>query len=334
MQMKHRITLAIALLLAVTLRGMPVPAHAEAQGVVAIVNDQPVTEFDITQRITLMKILGDAPPEGLTRKKALQSLVDDQVKISEAKKYALTPTDAEVTGQIVRMSKGMQTTPEALIARLKSAGVGETAFRTYVATLIGFNRIIANKYREDIKIEPADVDRKIADIKSKVDTRMSEILRDPRMKGVTVYMLQEIELPVEGDDVGLLQARAVEAAQLRQRLKGCGNVKAAASGIFNVKLGKKIEADGAKLPPPLKSALDKAGPGGAVGPMRSKAGIQLLAYCGTRKITPPKPKFEMPTRQQVENMLINQKYDGFEEEYLKTARPNVYVEYRNPSYSQ
>ena len=309
-------------------------AHAEAQGVVAIVNDQPVTEFDISQRITLLKILGDASPDGLSRKKALQSLVDDQVKMAEAKKFNLVPTDAEVTAQIARMSKGMQSTPEGLMARLKKAGIGEPSFRSYVSTLIGFNRIIAGKYREDIKVAPGDVDRKLAEIKDKVGTRMNEIMRDPRMKGVTVYSLLEISLPVEGDDAMLLQARAVEAAQLRQRLKGCGNVKAAASGIFNVKVGKKIEADGAKLPAPMKAALDKAGPGSAVGPMRNKSGIQLLAFCGTRKISPPKPKFEMPTRQQIERLLVNEKYDSFEEEYLKTARQGVYVEYRNQHYSQ
>ena len=67
--------------------------------------------------------------------------------------------------------------------------------------------------------------------------------------------------------------------------------------------------------------------------MRDIAGSQL-AFCGLRKITPPKPNFQMPTRQQIENILINEKYDGFEEEYMKAARQSVYVEYRNDSYSQ
>ena len=329
-----RYALALWLPLVAATLALPSLAHAEAQGVVAIVNDKPVTEFDISQRITLLKILGDASPDGLSRKKALQSLVDDQVKIVEAKKFNLTPTEADVTGQIARMSKGMQSTPEGLVVKLKKAGIDETSFRTYVSTLIGFNRIIASKYREDIKIAPGDVDAKMADIKNKVGTRMNEIMRDPRMKGLTVYTLLEINLPVEGDDALLLQARAVDAAQLRQRLKGCGNVKAASSGIFNVKAGRKVEVDGARMPPPLKAALDKAGQGGAIGPMRTKGGIQLVVFCGTRKISPQKPKFEMPNRQQVENMLVNEKYDSFEEQYLKTARQGVYVEYRNQSYSQ
>jgi peptidyl-prolyl cis-trans isomerase SurA len=141
-------------------------------------------------------------------------------------------------------------------------------------------------------------------------------------------------LPVEADDSMLLQARAIEAQQVLRRFNGCGNARSAAEGIFNVKIGKKFEADSTKLPKQMKAALDKAGVGRAVGPMRGKNGIQLIAFCGTRKITPPKPDFKMPTREQVQRSLINEKYDVVEEDYLKTARESVYVEYRNSSYAQ
>ena len=97
--------------------------------------------------------------------------------------------------------------------------------------------------------------------------------------------------------------------------------------------GKTFDADGAKLPPQMKAALDKAGVGRAVGPMRGKDGIQLIALCGTRKIMPPKPNFTMPTRDQVERAVINQKYDKLEEDYLASARDKVYVEYRDQSYA-
>lgn len=306
---------------------------ASGQGVVVLVNDAPLTEFDITQRIALLRILGDTKASSTPRKKILQMLVDEQVKLSEAKKHGFTPTDAEVTAQIARVSKGMGTTTPGLMASLKKQGISEASFRSYINAQIGFNRLISTKNRQKITVTPADVDRKFAEIKSQINKQVDTVMRDPRMKPVTVYSLLEISLPVEGDDSGLLQARAVEAAQLAQRINGCGNVRGAAEGIFNVKIGKKIEADGAKLPKQMKAALDKAGPGRAVGPMRGKGGIQLLAFCGTRKLVPPKPKIEMPTRQQVENALLNEKYDGLEEQYLKTARSSLYVEYRDQSYA-
>ena len=318
---------------AVLAAGWPAAARAEGQGVVAVVNDRPITEFDITQRIALLKILGDAR-DNMTRKMALQSLIDDEVKAAELKKLKMTPSKADVTAQVERVSKGMNTTVSELTARLKKQGIGESAFQSYISTQMGFSRLIAGKHRNDIKITPEDVDRKHAEVKNEINSKLNAIMNDPRMRPVTVYTLTEITLPVESDDPSLLQSRAVEAGLLAQRIKGCGNIRQAAEGIYNVKVGKKIEADATRLPKPLKAALDKAGPGRAVGPMRVKNGIQLLAFCGSRKVSPERPKGQIPTREQVEAMLINQKYDGLEEDYLKTARKSVYIEYRNGGPSQ
>jgi peptidyl-prolyl cis-trans isomerase SurA len=311
-----------------------VPVMAAGQGVVAVVNDLPITEHDITQRIALMKTLGDVPQGGISRKRALQSLVDEQVKISEATKLRMMPKDKEVRAQIERMAEGMKTSADGLTARLEKQGISKATFERYVSALIGFNRILSGKYRNDVQVSDSEVDRKFAEIKSKANGQMAKIMNDPRMKAITVYSLMEISLPVEGEDSMLLQARAVEAAQVKSRLKGCGNVRAASKGVFNVKIGKRFDADASKLPKQMRAALDKAGAGNAVGPMRGKDGIQLVAFCGSRKLTPPKPKFTMPTRDQVRRALVNEKYDGLEEEYLKSVRGSIYVEYRNSNYAQ
>lgn len=330
--------LAIAIPLALTIPfAMTIPlapaAFAASQGIVAVVNDIPITGRDLTQRIALMKTLGDANAS-ISRKDALRSLIDEQVKITEATKYGMMPSDREVDDQIGRIAKNMGTSADGLSSRLKKQGIGEKAFKRYVSAMIGFNRIISSKNREQISVTDVDVDAKYKDIKRKADAQISKIMNDPRMKAVTVYQLMEISLPVDGNDDMLLQARAVEAVQVLKRFNGCGNAKAAASGVFNVKFGKTFEADAAKLPKQMRAALDKVGAGKAVGPMLGKQGVQLIAFCGRRTITPPKPDFKMPTREQVRRMLINEKYDGIEEEYLKSIRGNVYVEYRDAEYAQ
>ena len=60
-----------------------IPARSESQGVIAVVNDQAITDRDLAQRIALLKIMGDIPPQGMTKHQALKSLIDDQVKIAE-----------------------------------------------------------------------------------------------------------------------------------------------------------------------------------------------------------------------------------------------------------
>lgn len=327
-------SLCLAFLISAVQPIAAVPGGAQSQGLVVVANDLPITEFDITQRINLLGILGSRAPEKASRKAILQDLIDDVVKLSEAKRLKTDVSDSEVTSQIDRIAKNMGMDRAGLLERLKKKGVGTDFFRRYIAAQIGFNRIIAMQHREDVKISPADIDRKMAEIESTANSKIGKIMADPRMKPVTVYSLMQIDLPVENSDPGLLQARAIEAEQVLRQFKGCGSARAAASGVFNVKIGKQVDADAAKLPPPLKSALDKVGTGHAIGPVQGKNSIQLVALCSVRKITPPKPKFEMPTRQQVETALINEKYAGFEEDYLKEARKRVYVEYRDASYSR
>jgi peptidyl-prolyl cis-trans isomerase SurA len=328
-----RLLLRIAVCAGLAIAVPALPALAESQGVVAVVNDQPITERDISQRIALMKILGDSKTDS-SRKGALKSLVDEEVKLLELEKFKLTPTDVEVNKQMERMAKGMDTTTAGLLEKLKKQGIGEKAFRRYVTSLVGFNRLISNKYRNDLEVDPKAVDEKYTEIKREFSEYAAKIKNDPRMKPVTIYTLREIQLPIDSEDPMLLQARAAEAAALGQRIKGCGNLKGAAEGIFDVRVGKAMEVDAAKLPKPLRSALEQTGVGRAVGPMRSKEGIQLLAFCGSRKLSPEVPKLEPPTRKQVEGIVLNEKYAKFEDDYMKTARNSVYIEYRDTSYSQ
>lgn len=310
------------------------PVRAEVQGIIAIANDQPITERDIDQRIALLKMLDDWPSAGMTRPQVLQNIIDDQVKIIEATRLMLLPTDNDVTDRINKMAKGMKSTREELFAKLKKIGISEATFRRYIQATLAFSRIISAKYREEITATDAEVDAKMAEINGRVSAEMNKIMSDPRMKPLTVYSLMEISLPLDSTDPMMLQSRVIEAQQVVKQFKGCGNARAAAAGVFNVKIGKKFDADATKLPKPLKQALDQAGQGRAIGPMRGKDGIQLVALCGVRKITPPKPDFKMPTRDQIKRMVINEKYDKIEQDYLSSAREKVYVEYRNPSYAQ
>jgi peptidyl-prolyl cis-trans isomerase SurA len=299
---------------------------AAGQGIIVIANDHPITELDISQRIALSKILDQGSTTEMTRKRALQVLIDEIVKQAEARRLKVEPSEAEVDAQVARIAKGMNSTVDGLNSRLAKQGISAASFRDYVKTQIGFNRIISSKYRGDVNVTDAEIDAKLASVTADINSRVAAIMKDPRMKPATVYTLIEINLPVESDDPQLLEARAVEALQVSKQYRGCTQVRAAASGVFNVKINKPIEVDAGRLPPPLKDAIAKAGTTRLIGPMRVKGGVQMIAYCGSKTIVPPRPKADLPTREQIKNMLIDQKYGSFEQDYLKTARKQIYIE--------
>ena len=314
--------------------GVQSPSYAGDQGIVATVNDIPITSFDIDQRLRLMEILGTKQEGASAHRKALEAMIDEVIKIAEAKKYKVDATDKQVEEQLKRIAKGLNTDGPGLRDKLQSQGIAVRSLTQYLAAQIAFARILGGKYQVKIKVEPAEVDRKYEEIKLGLEKKVSTIMNDPRMKAVQVYSILEIDLPVESaDDAMLLQARAIEATQLIKNFKGCNTAREAASGIFNVKIGKPIDAVAAKIPKPLRQALDKVGPGGAMGPARGPKGIQVIGFCSKRIVQPAKPKYELPTREQVETAVSNEKYAAVEDKYMKIMRKPALIEYKDPAYA-
>jgi len=83
-------------------------ALAQNQGVVATVNDVPITTLDIDQNLQLMKILGENPEGPDSRKAALRTMIDEIIKIAEAKKYKVNASDKEIDAQIERVAKSLK----------------------------------------------------------------------------------------------------------------------------------------------------------------------------------------------------------------------------------
>ncbi|MEO6610437.1 MAG: hypothetical protein ABIN69_18415 [Aestuariivirga sp.] len=322
--------IAAALLLSLTL----VTGWAQAQQavVIATVNDKPVTSYDVIQRAALLKALGDQAPA--QPKVLANNIIDDIVKIDEATRLKINPTDKDIDGRLAEIAKSLKTDVPGLKAKLNAQGVSNAAIDQFFAAQLSFGRLLGTKFRVQVNVTDAEVDKKEADFKAEINGKISKLSADPSRQPVKVYMLLEINLPVDSPDPQLLQSRAIEAAQIVGKFKGCSSAKAATAGIFNVKIGKQIEADGRKLPPPMKAGFDKKGVGTALGPVRGPNGIQVLGFCGTRMITPPKLNVTLPTRDQVKSAVMNQKFEDLRVKYSAILRKAAVIEYKDPAYVQ
>ncbi len=308
------------------------PVTAQEASVIATVNDHPVTSFDIDQRVKLLRILGQTG--GFDRKKIGNALIDDVVKIDEARRFKIDPTEREIDDRLGGMAKGLKTDMAGLESKLGKQGLTLNTMRQYISAQMSFSRLLTAKYKEKIAVDPGEVDKKMAEVKADIGDKVRKINADPRRQPIEVYSILQIDFPVEGGDPQLMQSRAIEVGQYLQKFKGCGSARAAAAGIFNVKVGKVIEADGRKLPPPLKAALQAKGIGGAIGPVRGPKGVQAIAWCGRRMIVPPKINAPLPTRAVIENMALNEKFDRVEQKYLAIMRKGAVIEYKDQSFAK
>ncbi|MFO1089465.1 MAG: SurA N-terminal domain-containing protein [Hyphomicrobiales bacterium] len=313
------IYLCLGLLLAASFAAPSVtPARADAQRVLVTVDDQPITDYDVEQRTKLYEALDMRRPT--ETKAVVKELVDDEVIKSEAKRNKINVGDKQIDESIARLAKGSNTTVDGLSAKLKEKGVVLSTLKDFVASQI-LTRWLMSKdgAQPNIEVDQAAVDRK-----------MAEIENDPRMKPIELYQIVQIELPVEksgnGIDQQLLYARAVEAQQLSQRYKGCGSLRSASEGIFNVKIGQPMQAVAEKMPPEMKKALDEAGTKRLIGPIPGPTGIRMIANCGRKQMAPPKP-----SREQIESMLLSEKMGNSIERELRDLRRKSFIDYKDAS---
>ena len=296
---------------------------AHAIKVLAVVNDVPVTDYDVRQRMKLHRVLGMRyPSAAAARKRALQSLIDDAVLKAEARRLGMRMEETQVEAAVRNMARGMGGMGK-LKSALRKQGLTMDQLREFVRSQMIFRAIAArNGFKPDVQVSEAEVER-----------RLKKILSDPRLKPITIWRLRQALLPVEKVSPvmrdQLLLARAVEAQQIMQKYRGCGSLKKAASGIYNVQVSPIIDADPRKLPAPLKKALRKAGTKRLVGPIRTPQGIQLIGFCGTRTIKPKLPTgSKKQLRERLRASLQQEKLSRQIESFMKKLRRKAIIEWR------
>jgi len=308
----QHLRLALALLAAGLLLAS---SPAMASKVLALVNDKPVTDFDVSQRMKLNGIIGGRRD----RKSALRAQINAAVLETEARKLGIVIPDTRVDKTLRGMAGNMGGMGK-LKATLRKRGVRMSTLRDYIRSSILF-RIMARRMGKKISVK---VDNRA------IDRKYRKILSDPRLRPITIYNLRQVTLPVENVAPAmrqqLLYARLVEAKQIMNRYRGCKRLRAATSGIFNVRISKPLQADPRRLPGPLKKAVRLAGTRHLIGPIRSRAGVQLIAYCGARKIVPPRPK-----REQIAAMVKAEAMGREVERVMKDLRKKAYIEYKDKS---
>ncbi len=134
----------------------PQPPPGLSEGVVAIVNDNAISTYDLRQRVMLLMVTAGVRPtqENIpqVQQEALRALIDERLEVQEIKreekeqKFEILATDAEVNEEIARMAKGNRMTADQLLAALAKAGVGSDTLREQIRADMSWQRWVSGRY--------------------------------------------------------------------------------------------------------------------------------------------------------------------------------------------
>src|SRR5882724_12223544 len=105
------------------------PLHA--QSVALLVNGEPITNYDIEQR-TKLNVL--TTQKQMPRQEVIDQLIDEKVKIKEAKKYGVDPTSSDIEQSYATMSSRMRISTDQLTKSLESQGIRPDTLKARLRT--------------------------------------------------------------------------------------------------------------------------------------------------------------------------------------------------------
>ena len=230
-------------------------SQARAQALVATVNDSPVTTYDLEQRMKLLRVLR----ANATREAALESIVEDRLKLGEINKYGLRPTEQDAAAELGRIAAERKIPAGALGGSLQAAGISAGHWQEHGRAQGAINKGVGVS-----------------------ETEVRQELEKRRGKGdAAEYRLTQIILVVPGSaGPGAAEQRAREAENLRSRFNDCQSGMQLARALKDVAVKAQFSRSASTLAPELADVLQRTPVGRLTPPQRGATGIEMIAVCG------------------------------------------------------
>lgn len=244
------------------------PAETPSDGVAALVNDAPITDYDLRQRILLFIATSNlqATPEVLAKlhDQILQQLETEQLQIQEARRKNITVSPTDVDKSIERILNENHLTKEQLAEMLKRSGVDMATLRGQIAVQIAWQKAVQDEYQDRINITPADIDAELA--------RVTEGADKPHFLVSSIFLA--VDNPDQDDkvkkDAEDIYAQITAGAQFATVARQFSQSPTAAGG------GDLGWVHQGQLPAELDAALQKMEPGSVSQPIRSTGGYYII----------------------------------------------------------
>ncbi len=280
-----------------------------AQSVAAMVNGEAITNFDIEQRVKLTKL---TTQKVVSREEALEELINDKLKVKEAKRYGLDMSSSDIDGAYGNMASRMRMNPEQLSKTLEGHGIRPETLKSRIKADMTWGNLVRGRFQSNLLVPEKD----LAGVEPSGDKSETESFE---------YLVRPIVLIVpRGSPSSTIEARRKEAELLRSRIQSCDEAQSLFRSMRDAAIRDQLTKTSADLPPALRELLDKTPVGKLTPPEVTKQGVEMVALC-SRKPT----KADTPAKRAAREKIYNQKYEAKSKSYLEEVRKGAMIEMRN-----
>jgi len=273
-----------------------------------LVNDVPITQYDIQQRVRLMRLGGGRGGN----QQAADELINETLQSLEAQRRGVNVPEGPVDEAYTSIGRRLDLSPTQLTAALRSEGIEAASLKKRLRAQMVWQSLVQQRTQVKAAIRTEDV--------------TAALLQkgDPDSMTISEFMLQQIIFVVpQGSSSGLYSQRRREAEAFRQRYQGCESALEQAKQLRGVVVKDIGRRNSGQLSGPEGEAIKKTAVGKTAPPNQVDEGIELIAVCSTRDI-----QSTAIARAEVENELYLEQADNLGADYLKELRDRAIIEYR------
>lgn len=238
----------------------------------AIVNDSPITYYDIEQRARILTVGGAEPGPSLDRA-ALEQLIDDRLRVQAGEMMDITATAEQITGAASELAQRQGLDRSGLVERVVRAGATEDALIDLLRAQVVWRELVNARFGARATPTEGELDQEI------------EIAASGRSRS---FNIAEIAIPIQA-------GQEEEARRLVERIEA-----ELASGVSFAALARRYSRSPsapsggevgwipeAAMPADIAEALSALSPGQATGAISVPGGASFFLLNEVRTEAPP-----------------------------------------------
>jgi len=281
---------------------------ALAQTVVVFVNGEPVTAIDVEQRSKFIMV---TTQKAAPRKEVLDQLIDEKLKIREARRWGIEASDQEVDQNFSGMARRMGMSGEQLTQNLGQKGVHSSTLKARIRADTVWQQLVRGRYQSRLQVNDKEI---LNHIEAKKPEERDAVGYE--------YLLRPILfLVTPGAPAANYDARKREAEAVRKSFKGCNESIPAVRAMQGVAVRAQVTKSSADLPDSLRKVLDSVPLGELTPPEVSRHGIEMFAVCSKNET-----KTDTPGRREARDVLSTKLFETESMKYLRLLRKNALIE--------
>jgi peptidyl-prolyl cis-trans isomerase SurA len=244
------------------------------------------------------------------KKGALDELIDERLKLQEAKRLNVIAAEEDVAKIVRSLAEKNKMTEAQFGQHLAGMGADLDGMRSRFKAMLSWNDVIRRRFGHQIAITERDVERVVAQGPAGEDQVELQVQR------ITLTLPDKINQK-------LVAQRQAEAEAIRTKFSGCKAMSSLAGSVT----GARFEDLGARKPStlvePARSMLINAQDNEMIPPSVGTGGVELYAVCGRTVV-----KADAQKRSAAQDELRQKDLELMAKRHLQNLRQDAHIEYR------